>query len=242
MTETEESQLLVDAEMRRRNKAARIQVVSATTQPADTLNAALGRLQALSTKPICKEGTDDKPERIKKLRDDAGIPKRHALEIPHEQSPWQVKRSETVQKIGSGFLIAIVGLQGTGKTQMGAALIHDATARLLSCKFASAMRFFIDLKSTFDDGAESRESAILARYTKPKLLVLDEMDERSESAWENRLLFHMLNERYNAMLDTFLISRRTQQEFLSSVGLSIQSRLQETGGVIVCNWPSWRER
>jgi len=102
------------------------------------------------------------------------------------------------------------------------------------------MDFFIDLKATFDDESKTSESAALRAYIKPALLVLAEMDERSESPWENRMLFHMLNKRYNGLKDTLLISRRTKEELLSSVGESIQSRLKETGGVVECNWESFR--
>jgi len=240
MTETEENKLMVEAEIRRREKAAKI-LSPAVSVPADALAASLSRLQTLASKPIARTTSDDSAEKAAKIIADAGIPKRHKQEfVTPEGHPWLSTRAHIANRLGSGFMLALVGIQGTGKTQMGAAIIQDAAAKSRASKFASAMGFFIDLKSTFRDDAESREGAIIARYAKPKLLVLDEMDERSQSDWENRLLFHMLNERYNAMLDTLLISRRSKAEFLQSVGVSIQSRLQETGGVIECAWPSFR--
>ena len=240
MTETEESELLVVAERHRLEKAARTHIDIAP-RVGDTLEASLSRLKTLTLKPIATP-VEIAHEREEKLRKDAGIPKRHDKLIPPSDSLWEVKRRRLVDKLGSGFLYALTGTQGTGKTQMGAALVYAAAYKLRSAKYACAMDFFIDLKSTFQEDAESREGAVIARYVKPKLLVLDEMDERSESAWENRLLFHMLNQRYNLCVDTLLITRRSADEFLASVGLSIQSRLQETGSLMVCDWPSWRDK
>lgn len=244
MTETEENELLVAAETRRLEKVARMPapVRGAVSTPSDSLEESLKRLGTLSTKPIQKPAVDDRAEKVKAIRDKAGIPKRHDHAIPEADTPWNVKRADCVKRMGSGFMVALTGKQGTGKTQLAAALIYEAASRLWTCRFACAMDFFIDLKASFGDDAESREAAVVARYANPKLLVLDEMDERSESAWENRLLFHMLNKRYNSMVDTVLISRRSKDEFLQSVGTSIQSRLQETGGIIECTWPSFRER
>lgn len=245
MTETEENQLLVDAETRRREKAART-TPSEPEMPRDTLEAAMDRLQALTTAgSVLMRPPGEQivaASRAKELRTAASIPERHDKAITPTDSLWQRTHDKIALKLKSGFLIALTGIQGTGKTQMGASLIYSAADRLMSCKYACAMDFFIELKATFQDDAESRESAVINRYLKPKFLVLDEMDERSGSDWENRLLFHMLNKRYNAMVDTLLISRSNRSDFLASIGASVQSRMQETGAIITCDWPSWRGR
>lgn len=240
MTETEENQLLVDAEMRRRAKAEAWQKENPPAKKAgDCLEDALGRLTELHkrrpSESVAPVRNDSQP-----LIDAAGIPLRHRSVPPESDSEWQRKLGETAERLGSGFLIAITGVQGTGKTQFGAALIVTACRSGERARYACAMDFFIALKESFDDGAKASERQVLAAFIKPKLLVLDEMDERSESAWENRLLFHMLNQRYNSMLDTLIISRRPREEFIASLGASIQSRIQETGGIITFNWPSFR--
>lgn len=203
----------------------------------DSLEKSLDRVSKLG--PLPSAGVDYKRDRqVAELQSAAGIPSRHNYLITEADTAWNRKRQELVNRLGNGFLVALVGVQGTGKTQMGSALIYAATQKLLTCKYAVAMDFFIDLKASFD--GKVNEAQVIHSYVKPKLLVLDECDERSESAWENRLLFHTLNKRYNAMLDTLLISRRTQEEFLASLGESIQSRIQEVGGCIVCDWESFR--
>ena len=225
---------LLNAQMRLEARRAQTKV---SVNVKDSLEKALDRVSKLG--PLLVAATDDKRERqIAELRAAAGIPSRHNILITEGDTAWNRKRQEIVARLGNGFLVALVGVQGTGKTQMGSALIYAATQKLLPCKFAVAMDFFIDLKASFD--GKANEAQVIQSYVKPKLLVLDECDERSESAWENRLLFHMLNKRYNAMLDTLLISRRSRDDFMSSLGQSIQSRIQEVGGCIVCDWESFR--
>lgn len=42
------------------------------------------------------------------------------------------------------------------------------------------------------------------------------------------------------MKDTIPIANLKEEEFLKSIGQSAESRLREVGGVIVCDWPSFR--
>lgn len=242
MTETEENKLLMDAEMRRRVKADEwAKSHPPAKKVGDSLEGALERFRKLhENRPTSTEPPTTNEFNSKPLIEAAGIPLRHQQLPGHSDSLWQLKLEETSLRLGSGFLIAITGTQGTGKTQFGAALIVNSCQLGRRAKYACAMDFFIALKGSFDDGSKVTEASVLNTFTKPKLLVLDEMDERSESAWENRLLFHMLNQRYNAMLDTLLVSRRSKLEFVASLGASIQSRIQETGGTISFNWPSFR--
>lgn len=209
---------------------------------AEPLEAALKRLEGLSAIPITKGASTVDADRVKTIITEAQIPKRHNRDIEATGSKWDEKFSTLKGRLGSGFLHALAGTQGTGKTQMGACLIRAAALKLWSCRFSTAMDFFIELKGTFDDDSKITEAQAIARFTKPKLLVLDEMDERSESAWENRLIFYMVNKRYNEEKDTLLISRRDKDVFLSSLGESIQSRMQETGSVMVCDWQSFRDK
>jgi hypothetical protein len=60
--------------------------------------------------------------------------------------------------------------------------------------------------------------------------VIDECQERGETDWENRLLTYIVDKRYAQLRDTVLISNQTKDQFCKSMGSSIISRMQETGG------------
>lgn len=236
-----DAQLLVDAEQRRREKAATTRIEVAPMQK--TVEEHCAELhKKISAAPLAPSAKPDpRIAQATKMLSAAGIPDRHRHRIEREEHPWQTTLDKLTSRLGSGFIIAIAGIWGTGKTQLGSALIYAATDKLIPSRFAAAMEFFMSLKETYGDGSKSTESNAIRAFTAPKLLVLDEMDERSQSDWENRLLFHMINQRYNQMTDTLLISRQGKEDFMRSLGGSIQSRIQETGGCIECTWPSFRE-
>lgn len=245
MTPEEEARFVQEAEARRRQKAEEWKRNHPAVVPEDDIAKRMAGLQAKFTQaPIVGEkgaAADPRIAQAEKMLDEAGIPPRHKRRIPTENHPWHEALNKLTNRLGSGFLIAASGTQGTGKTQLGSALIFAATDKLIPSRYALAMDFFIALKETFDAGSKRSESSVINEFVKPKLLVLDELDERSESKWENRLLFHMINQRYNNMSDTLLISRRSQTDFLASLDPSIQSRIQETGVSFHCGWKSFRE-
>ncbi len=146
------------------------------------------------------------------------------------------------QRLGTGAVLALIGPRGTGKTQLGCDLICEATTgRGMSARYAKAIEFFMGIKATFQRNAEETEKAVIDRFRRPALLVLDEISSRGETEWEDRLFDHLIDERYGAKKDTILIGNFvTVRDFDASVGPSIASRLSETGGVIDCNWASFR--
>lgn len=245
----QEADLLARAEHNRRQKAEQDRIAREAREKqneADALKLS-ARLESLGQKiaanPIKPAGdlADPRIVQAKQLFDAAGVPKRHGHRIEPVPGPWQTTLEKISARLGNGFLIPVSGEQGRGKTQLGSALIYAATDKAMTARYAIAMDFFIAIKSTFKDTAKKTEAEVIAEFVKPKVLVLDEMDERSNNEWENRLLFHMINQRYNNLVDTLLISRSDETTFLNSLGKSIQSRIQETGASIVCDWPSFRE-
>ena len=108
-------------------------------------------------------------------------------------------------------------------------------------RYNKTMDFFKAIKDSYKM-PDKTESDIIKDYKKPKLLVLDEIQVRSESAWENNLLTNLIDIRYDYMLNTILIGNLVIDKVRDSVGDSIYSRMEETGGIINCNWESFRTR
>ena len=186
----------------------------------------------------------DEAERVKKmetLRAQTNLPTRHKKLERFENEAWIEKCATLKGRLGSGFTMALLGNRGTGKTQMAVELIEHATSRLLSARFCTAMEFFLKIKGSYRDESMTSEEGVIRKFCAPKLLVIDETQERGETPWEDRLLTYLMNERYNDLKDTLLISNQTKEEFTMSIGSSVSTRLNETGAVIVCNWKSFRE-
>jgi len=169
----------------------------------------------------------------------ANIPERHKDLREFSGEGWLKIQNRLHQRLGSGFIVALVGKRGTGKTQLAVATAKAAADAGKRPFYCTAMGFYIDIKETFRDKSGT-EKAVIDRYAQPSLLIIDEVQERGETPWEDRLLTHLIDRRYGAQKDTLLISNQTRENFLLSVGESIASRIIETGGVAVCDWPSYR--
>jgi DNA replication protein DnaC len=100
----------------------------------------------------------------------------------------------------------------------------------------------MEAQRTCGEFATEARIDVVNRHRIPDLLVIDEFQERGETAFENRMLNHLLDLRYGDLTDTLLIANLEPEELVESVGESITERLREAGGIIECNWPSFRDR
>ena len=181
-----------------------------------------------------------------------GAPKRHRrwtaegkLSGTCQYHAWYNTFTKVHALYGTGFLVALCGPRGTGKSQIGVELIRHAIEQEDKALYIRAMDLFIDLKSTYGskDRAEN-ERTVLDRLLKPNLLVIDELSEGSDSEFERRMLTYLIDVRYGEAKDTLLIANYTRQTigtFEQRVGDSCVSRLNETGGILWCDWASFRE-
>jgi DNA replication protein DnaC len=183
-------------------------------------------------------------ERAEELLGHSHIPDRHKPLIGKEDSPpeWLAKmemlRSATATP---GSMFCLIGPRGTGKTQLAVTLIRFACKRMYHSYYCKSMDFFLELKNSYRPNSRLSELGVFNKYHKPDFLVIDEIQVRSESAWENQAFTHLIDQRYDAMKTTILIGNLKAENLAASLGESIYSRLTETGGVVVCDWQSFRQ-
>lgn len=173
-----------------------------------------------------------------------GFPPRHCGRVPKSPKVWMDAATRIFRVLADGEgdgIVAIVGIRGTGKTQLAVAIaLLGLGVRWQSALYRRAMDMFIALRATYDD-AEKRESALIAQFVDTPLLIIDEMQERSQSEWEQRTLTHIIDRRYGSMRPTLMIGNfENAKAFASHVGASIASRCVETGGIMVPKWESFR--
>jgi DNA replication protein DnaC len=172
----------------------------------------------------------------------ACVPRLHAEKLAAVSDvvgPWREKLDYLKAKLGSGFLIGLLGVRGTGKTQLAVQLLAECCRSGQRCHYIKALDLFRDIRACFrDDGPNERET--VRRFSGYKLLVVDEAHERSHNDFERRTLTNILDHRYDARVDTLLVSNETLEAFTSAIGPSVVSRINEVGEVIECTWPSFR--
>lgn len=205
----------------------------------------LDNLSELKTQPIVSERESysalSGQEREKRWNS-SGVPKRHRSYKAPTEGPWMETLSSLSMQLGKqGILSALIGPRGTGKTQMAAeAIRYQIYCNATTARYITAMEFFMAIKEGYRSEAQSQEQILLS-FRQPALLVIDEITVRSDTAWENMLLTHLIDKRYGSQLDTILIGNcKDSAEVASCVGPSIASRIQECGSVIECNWKSFR--
>jgi len=184
---------------------------------------------------------NQKRMRMDHLLEDALLPKHHTKNrVSKPEGDWGAAFEKLKGMMGSGFLVALIGIRGNGKTQLGVQLIQERCRHLRSGRYCTAVEFFMDLRSAYKKDGPS-ESEVMARYRNPSLLVIDEIGRRGETEWENNVLYELLNRRHADDSDTVVISNQDAAALEESLGTSLVSRMRERGGLFECNWASFRK-
>ena len=168
------------------------------------------------------------------------VPKRYRAAWPRPQldAVWMGHFSKIMQKAEDGGIIALIGPRGTGKTRLAAEAMRNLTPD--KGVYTTAMGLFIRIRASFGKASKESEDDIVREMARCKMLILDEVQERGNTAWEDRVLTHILDKRYGAMAPTIIIANLTEAALVDCLGDSIISRLTETGGILEIDGPSHR--
>ncbi len=182
------------------------------------------------------ENTPD--ESPKDIRKSTGVPDRYRPVWPRPEDPvWNKRFNQLMEILKTGGIVAMVGTRGGGKTRLASEALRDGAPR--TGNYTTAMGIFLEIRNSFKREGPS-ELEIVTRLSECSLLIIDEMQVRGETEWEDRILTHVMDLRYGAMLPTILCANLTVQELKESLGTSIVSRLNETGAIMEIIGPSHR--
>lgn len=174
-----------------------------------------------------------------------GLPLRHRQKAEEGSiAGWpdpEAFKSATQATLNKG-LLGLVGPRGTGKTQMAAAIMYERYINAGWHTLYSRADDLMDiLKRTQRGDTEADLLREMNRLARINLLVIDELQERMQTEFEDRALTRLLDKRYGNMKATILIANLKPEELQTSLGESTLSRMQETGTVVVCQWSSFRD-
>lgn len=202
-------------------------------------------------KPVANEVFDAHKQKSEQFITDAvyrDLLKRSEISPRHEdakiikEGQWWIECQKVLAMVckGRGATVALVSnKRGSGKTQIGCEAIKLACSKGRTAFFTSALTVLMQVRASYNGGAKS-ELDVMHDHTAPSLLVIDEFGRRKGNDFEDGTFFHIMNTRYNHFKDTILISNDGAEKFMSDLGPSLASRLVETGGIIECEWDSFR--
>jgi len=192
-------------------------------------------------------GCPDTPEQEKPVLDEGlllkqGFPLRHVIQLSaglHGKGAEMVRKHREKILKGDAILI-LVGNRGPGKTQIATAWAgHRMVAGKLPGRYVKCADLIGEIKATFDKKGASEEG-VLKKYRTTPYLVIDEFHERGASDWEARTLINLIDHRYDDMKCTVLIANVEILKLTECINPSIIDRANQTGGVINCDWESYR--
>lgn len=175
------------------------------------------------------------------LLSSSGFPRRalHALDtLPDGETPWKAARRRVSALVKTpGAIVALHGPCGTGKTVMASSIARGLTRLGRSCRYSKAYDFCLALRQD----EKAREKGVMSRFKRPYFLVLDEFHELKRSDFAAYSIDRLVDARFQAGKPTCIISNLRAEEVEPALGPAIVSRMHEAGGVITCEWASFRE-
>jgi DNA replication protein DnaC len=133
-----------------------------------------------------------------------------------------------------------MGEPGLGKTHLACGIIRTVCGSGQECLYTTIQKFARHVKSAWNTG-ESEES-VLAQYRRPRLLVIDEIGVQFKSDTEGLYLTEMVNDRYNDLKATILISNLGMDELRDVVGARVLDRFNQGGVPLVFSGSSFRKQ
>lgn len=204
---------------------------------------AIKTAQGVPTTPTQKDSSSLNLVTLDKWMKNAGYPRRHIKMIPKMTGPSLEEAKKRTERILRGDCIFLLsGDRGPGKTQMAAFWGQQCLLEEKSTRYHKAHSFLCTIRDQFGNNEHRAETAreILQRAKKVHLLVIDECSELAGTDWEKRTMTEIIDERYDNELSTVIITNHAPKEAVKEVGPSIWSRAEETGGIVVCDWESYR--
>lgn len=145
-----------------------------------------------------------------------------------------------IRKTGRSAIL--LGKPGTGKTHLAIGIALDVIKnRMGRVMFTSASRLLRRIKESYRRDSHESEKQAYAVFTTCELLIIDEIGIQFGTEYEKNTLFDVINERYENLRPTILLSNLTIDEVKGYLGERTFDRLRENGGqAIAFTWESHR--
>jgi DNA replication protein DnaC len=150
-----------------------------------------------------------------------------------------------------GGCLVLCGNPGTGKTHLAAAIVKAILPTEIEPRgfsetnhpiiYTTATAMTRKIKATYGRDAQETEQEVINRLSSVALLVVDEVGAQRGTETELLLIQEVIDNRYQRMLPTILISNLQESELSEYIGERALDRLYDNGGAVVgFDWGSKR--
>lgn len=164
---------------------------------------------------------------------------------------WHTTYQDALPIVNGGGIALFYGNHGTGKSRMAYEIAkkcnppngtykRGAIVMEYPCVYTTAVELFMDIRDTYRRESEKSEKAVIQHFTEAALLVIDEIQERGETEFEDRKLTAIIDARYRDNKPTILISNYDRKRFASSLSPAVLDRIRENGKGFCFDWASYR--
>ena len=138
--------------------------------------------------------------------------------------------------------LIFMGKPGTGKSHLSTAIAKEVIYKKgRTAVITTAMKMIRQIKSSWKDESTNEETAI-RKFITPDLLVIDEIGVQFGSDTERLYLTEIINDRYEWMKQTIILTNLTTEELQHILGERVLDRFKEGGQVLIFDWKSYRGR
>jgi DNA replication protein DnaC len=140
-----------------------------------------------------------------------------------------------------GTTLLLLGNPGTGKNLLAACLCHDVVEQGHTALHTTAAKLVRRIRESWRRDGDGEASA-LATFTDPDLLVIDEVGMQKGTEDEAIRLFDVINERYESMQPTVIISNLNVKDLGKYLTVRTMDRLLENHILVPFTWGSYRRQ
>jgi DNA replication protein DnaC len=148
--------------------------------------------------------------------------------------------------LGASSWLVMWGEYGTGKTHLGAAVLHKAIKAGKLCYLRVWPEWLERIQSTF--GGKGDAGPIIRELKRGHVVMIDDVDKYPPAkgdvvTWAQSKLFNALNERYDRRQPTILTFNHRPEEMVPWLGAANVDRLLERADAVIhCKGKSWRSQ
>lgn len=141
----------------------------------------------------------------------------------------------------SGANLLFYGKSGTGKTHLSIGIAHGVIEKGGTALYTRASKIAQRIKETYSKQSSKTEREVYELFSTPDLLIIDEVGRQFGTEAEKLMLFEVINNRYEALKSTIVISNLSGEALLDYLGEAALDRLREGGQSVLFDWNSHRK-